>query len=655
MKEGEVHMAINNISSYYSAQVRLSGLATGLDTDSLISQLMSVERIPLNKIIQKRQIAEWKRDDYREITNLLKRFKSEFFDILNKDNYMFSQSTYKKYTAVSTDSAYVIASGTSESVPGDYKVTVNKLATADRAVSSGNVTKDLTGAPQDYSLSGKKIKITLDGVTRELTLDNYTNLDDLVGKAGTGLQALVDTAFGSGKIKVSNSDGQLKFETTGGASKITLLNGSTSDGLEQLGFVSGSSNRISTNETLENLASKFASGLSFDGNDNLVFTINSKTFAFSKNTTLASMMNTINSDSTANVNITYDEVTDKFIITAKQTGAGDNIRIQQIGGTFFTQGTAGAARIDTANPIVLADGGQQGEDAEITINGQAIKRSSNTFTVNGVTYTILKEHTASNPDDTITVAQDVDGIYDKIKNFVDKYNEIIDKINSKLSEKYDRNYQPLTSEQKEAMSEDDIKKWEEKAKTGLLRNDSILQNIVYSMRKALSDAVSGVGINLSSIGITTGDYTQKGKLKIDEDKLKEAIRNDIDSVMNLFSKKSSVTSNIDLSYQESTQRYKEEGLAYRLFDIIEDNIRTIRDANGKKGILLEKAGMVGDASEFKNMLYEEIYSYGKRIVELEEKLIEKENRYYSKYATLEKLISQMNSQSSWLASLTTRG
>ena len=125
--------------------------------------------------------------------------------------------------------------------------------------------------------------------------------------------------------------------------------------------------------------------------------------------------------------------------------------------------------------------------------------------------------------------------------------------------------------------------------------------------------------------------------------------------MNLFSKKSSVTSNIDLSYQESTQRYKEEGLAYRLFDIIEDNIRTIRDANGKKGILLEKAGMVGDASEFKNMLYEEIYSYGKRIVELEEKLIEKENRYYSKYATLEKLISQMNSQSSWLASLTTRG
>ena len=125
--------------------------------------------------------------------------------------------------------------------------------------------------------------------------------------------------------------------------------------------------------------------------------------------------------------------------------------------------------------------------------------------------------------------------------------------------------------------------------------------------------------------------------------------------MNLFSKKSSVTSNIDLSYQESTQRYKEEGLAYRLFDIIEDNIRTIRDANGKKGILLEKAGMVGDASEFKNMLYEEIYSYGKRIVELEEKLIEKENRYYSKYATLEKLISQMNSQSSWLASLTTTG
>jgi flagellar hook-associated protein 2 len=640
-------MAISDISSY-NTRFRISGLATGMDTDQLISDLMRVERVPLDKIMQKRQLAEWKRDEYRDITSLLRGFKDEFFDVLKPDNYMLSQSTYKKFTAVSTDSAYVAASGTYGAVPGDYKVVVNKLATADRAVSSGNVTKALTGTPQNYSLSGKKIIITLDGVTRELTLDNYADLDDLIGKEGTGLQALIDTAFGPGKIIVSNSEGQLKFETTGGASKITLSRGTTDDGLEQLGFVSGSSNRINTNETLENLASKFASGLSFDENNNLVFTINSKTFTFSNTTTLSSMMNTINSDSTANVNIIYDEVTDKFTITAKQTGAGDNIKIHQIGGTFFTQDTAGAARIDTANPIVLADGGQQGEDAEVTINGQTIKRSSNTFNVNGIVYTILKEHTESNPDDTITVAQDVDSIYDKIKKFVDKYNEVIEKINSKLSEKYDRDYQPLTSEQKDVMNEDDIKKWEEKAKTGLLRNDRLLQDIVYNMRKALSDMVSDVGISLSSIGITTGAYSEKGKLKIDETKLKDAIRNDADSVMNLFSKKSAITDNININYQQRAQRYSEEGLAYRLYDIIEDNIRTIRDANGKKGLLLEKAGMQGDASEFKNLIYDEIYYYDGRISELEKKLIQKENRYYQKFAALEKAISQMNAQSNWL-------
>jgi len=650
-------MAVNSIYSYTN-KFRIGGIATGLDTDELVNQLMRVESIPLNKIKQKKQLAEWKRDDYRSIISLLQSFKNEFFDILKPDNYMLSQSTYKKFTTTSTNSNFVTATGTSSANPGSYKVTVKALATADKAVSSGTVTRSLTsvnvitsGAESDVvKASGKKINITLDGVTREITLGTYTETTTVADLAAD-LQAKIDSAFGSGKVTVTEAEGRITFATTGGASKITISSGSTSDGLANLGFTSKASNRINTSETLENLASQFASGLTFDSNGNLVFSINSKEFKFSKTTTLSSMLNTINSDPTANVNIIYDEVTDKFIITSKQTGDGDNIRISQKGGTFFSEGaTAGAIKIDVANPIVEADGGQQGRDAEVTIDGETIKRSSNTFTVNGVTYTLLKEHTADNPYDTITVAQDVDGIYERIKNFVDKYNEMISTINSKLSEKYDRSYQPLTDEQKEQMTEDQIKKWEEKAKTGLLRNDQILQNIVYNMRRALSDSVQGVSINLSSIGITTGSYEDKGKLKIDEQKLKEAIRNNPDEVMKLFSQKSSsVDSNIDLTSEQRNLRYKEEGLAYRLFDILEDNIRTTRDKYGNKGLLLEKAGAVGDASEYKNALYKEISDYNEKIAELTKKLITKETQYYAKFAAMESAIAKMNAQSNWLS------
>lgn len=633
-------MSISGMSNMINTRFRLSGLATGLDTDQIISDLMRAERVPLDKIYQKKQLAEWKRDSYRDITNLLRGLKDEFFNTLKPSSNMLLQSTYKKFTSTSTDSAVVTVSGSSSAIPGAHTVKVTNLATADIAVSSSNVSKELTGSPTAYALSGKTINITLDGVTREIAMDDYTDLDNMINKAGTGLQALVDTEFGSGKIVVSNSGGQLKFETTGGSSRITLASGSTNDGLTDLGFTSGSSNRINTSDTLESLASKFAGGLTFDGSDNLVFTINSKQFTFSKTTSLSSMMSTINSDETAKVNITYDEASDKFMITAKQTGAGDNIKISQTGGTFFD----GASKISTANPVTT-----EGEDAVALIDNQTITRSSNSFVLNGVTYTLLKE---SAVEQTVTLNQDVDGIYNSIKSFVDKYNEVIGKINEKLLEKYDRNYQPLTEEQKDAMKEDDVKKWEEKAKTGLLKNDRLLESIVTNMRKALFDDISGVSATLTSIGINTGLYAEKGKLTIDENKLKSAIQNDPDGVMNLFSKQSTTHpgSVRTLTAEQRTVRYQEEGLFYRLYDIVEDNISIYRDSNDKKGMLLEKAGITGDTSEYKNLIYEEIKDYDKRISAFNDRLIDKENAYYKKFAALERIMSEMNSQGAWLAS-----
>jgi flagellar hook-associated protein 2 len=750
MKEGE-DMAINGLNST-STFMRLSGLGTsGLDTDSVVSQLMKAERVPLDKLTQKKQLSQWRQDDYRGITNILRGFKSDYFDVVKPSNYMLSQATFKKLTAASSDSTVVTASGGLDAVAGSHTITVNKIASAEKIISGDNVTKALEATPLSTSLSGQKINVSLDGVTKEITLDNYSSLDDLITKVDTGLQAVLDRAFGAGKIAVSNASGKLRFDTTGGAGKIVLTSGSTSDGLSNLGFVSGASNRISVSDTLEVLADKMGTALVFS-NDQVSLTINNQAFIFDKTTTLSSMMNTINSNSLANVNLSYNDVDDKFIITSKQTGAGENISLSESGSNFFTAAgfnsvTGGSAEaalqnytggnnkgfsvsidgvlkditlvndysVDPlnggANPpyldndtafaalsqdiktqiesqfsgktvsvsvtngnlsISLTSGGSslsvgepssgtsaltdlglsatyiQGEDASVVLDNQTLIRSDNKFTVNGVSYTLIKEN--PNIGQTVTLTQDVDSVYDSIKKFVDKYNEIIGTINGKTDEKYDRDYQPLTEEQKDAMNDTDITSWETMAKTGLLHNDSILQSITREMRTALSDSVLGISTSLSAIGITTGNYADKGKLIIDETKLKDALQKDSDSVMNLFTKQSSITSNLNISEVDRATRYTEEGLAYRLSDIIDKNITTIRDSSGRKGILLEKAGIPGDLTEYTSEIFKQITDFDTRISSLNVKLADKENAYYAKFTAMEIALEKMNSQSNWLAS-----
>lgn len=639
-------MAVNNINS---SLMRLTGLGgSGLDTDTIIANLMKADRIPLDRLYQKRQLAEWKQDDYRSITNLLRGLKDDFFNVLKPTSNMLSQSSYKKFTGTTSDSSIVTVTGSASSAAGSHTVTVINLATADKAESAGGVTDPLIGnAVADYNLSGKKLQITLDGVTREITLDNYSftagtpATSDIVSKDSTGLQALVDTAFGSGKINVSyDGDTQkLEFKSIGGASKITLAGG---DALDELGFTAGASNRLNTNKSLEELRTAFASGLTFDTAGKLKFKINSAEFTFDKSVSLASMMNSINSNASANVSIQYDETTDKFVITSKQLGDGDNIKIDAASqqGSFF--GAGGASGINTGSAAT-----SQGVDATVKIDDQLLKRGGNSFTVNGVTYNLLKAHT--NPgtqSETVSITLDTDAIYNNIKSFVDKYNEVISTINSKLGEKYDRDYPPLTDEQKSEMKDDDIKKWEDKAKTGLLKNDSLLQDIVYNMRRALYDSVGGISTNLSAIGITTGTYSEQGKLIIDETKLKAAISNDPEGVTELFSKSSDISYSDTLTSAQRAQRYSGEGLAYRLSDIIDDNIRTV----GGKGKLLVKAGIPGDRTEYDSLLYDEIDGYDKDISSLVDKLADKETNYYTKFSAMEEAISRMNAQSSWLSS-----
>lgn len=637
-------MATNGINST-SSLLRLTGLGgSGLDTDTIVKQLMTAEKIPLNKLYQKRQLAEWKRDAYREITNKLRDLKDTYFNIAKSTSNLMSATSFRKFAGTTSNSAYVTVSGNAESVAGSHTVSVVRLATAGKAVSADGVTDALEGnAVSNFNLSGTKIQITLDGVTKELTLDNYSSTgSEIISKSGTGLQALVDNAFGAGKIVVGYDEGtkKLSFDTNEGSHRITLSNGSSNNGLAALGFASGASNRLDITKSLESLSSSFVNNLTFNSQGKLKFTINSKEFTFDKSVSLSIMMNAINSDTTAKVNIKYDETADGFVITSKQLGAGDNIIIGAVQeGNFF--GAAGASTIDI-DPATMEDG----KDAEAIIDEQRVIRNTNTFTLNGATFTLVKPHADPvSESETVSLSMNTDEIYNNVKGFVDKYNEVISFINTKLTEKYDRDYQPLTDEQKEDLSEEEIKKWETTAKTGLLKGDSLLQNIAYNMRNALTDSVAGMSTTLSSIGITTGEYSEKGKLLIDETKLKAAIESNPNAISELFTKESDISYSAANTAALRSQRYKNEGLASRISDILNDNIRTV----GGKGLLLEKAGIQGDTTEYTNLIYKQIDNYDDSISEMIDKLNDKEDRYYAKFTALEKYISQMSTQSSWIS------
>lgn len=626
-----------SISSIGYEKMRLSGLATGMDTDAVVANLMKLEKAPLNKLEQKKQLAEWKTDSYREITNSLRSFKDKFMDVLSPTNYMLSGDKFRQFDITSSDSTEVTASSTASATSGTHTVKITNLATA-AIRETGTISSSLsgsgamtTGVDSDVvNVSGKDIKITLDGVNKSITLGAFTDTSTVLDVVND-LQTKIDTEFGVGKITVSETGGVLNFAETGGTTKITLESGATDDGLSYLKYTSGDSNRINRSHTLETIANQNpALGLTFSS-DEISITINEQSFTFSKDDTLSSVMNSINSDSEAKVTMSYDEVTDKITFTAKQMGTGNTADIQDTSGTFFSS-------------VLTA-----GEDATFEIDGQSLTRPSNNVEVNGIRYTLLGE---SGVEKTISLTKDVDSIYDSIKTFIDDYNEIIGNINDKLSEKYDRNYQPLTAEEKESFSEDDLKSWEEKAKTGLLRNDSILSKIATDMRKAIYDSVSGVSGILSDVGISTGIYKDKGKLTINEDKLRDAITNNSDKLESLFVKKSDTHSlySRTLTSTERTTRYNEEGFINRIYDIIEDNTSILLDSDGNKGILLQKAGIDSDSSSFNSSLFKEITDYNTRIYEMTERLYDKEDSYYKRFSAMEAAINKMNSQSSWLSS-----
>jgi len=510
--------------------LRITGLATGLDVDNMVKQLMQAERVKVDKVKQDKQLIEWKQELYREIIGDLMSFKNTYFDVLNKDKYILSSNNLTPYTVSIDSNAPLKVSATSDAQTGQYEIKVLNLAKSAGVNKNLNDGATLDSKLSDVDINASFIKINYNGVEKEISLDSSMKLRDLINKIN------IETA-GAVKARFSELTKTLTFETSKTGSSASL----------NVSFL--------------------------DSNKNVIETLN---------------------------------------------GQGQNaiVSIKEPGNSNFIQ----------------------------------VEKETNTFTIDGVVYT-LNGVTEGDVSIKFTVNINSQPVIDKIKEFVNKYNEIIDKINKKLSEKRNYSYKPLTEDQKKELKEDEIKKWEEKAKEGLLKGDSILENLVFNLRQAFFEKVEGIGITLQEIGLSTSsDYTQKGKIVIDETKLKTALETRGQEVINLLVKTSDIAYDPNKTYSSRQDRNKQIGIFQRIKDILEDNIRTTRNSSGKKGVLLEKAGVKGDVTEFNSLLSKEIKEKERLISDLEKKLFDKQEKYYKDFAKLEKAMQKFNDQANWLYS-----
>ncbi|MDC3416133.1 flagellar hook-associated protein 2 [Aquibacillus salsiterrae] len=514
---------------------RISGLASGMDTETMVRDLMKAERAPLDKMQQEKTWMTWQRDAYRDMNKL-------FFDLDNQMLDMKLQKTYSPKTSSSTNSGAVTATASASAQNGTYDINVTQLAS--RAA--------------NYSQTG----ISADPA-------NKINLN---GK-------LIDQKFASGNITAGTQSFNFStFDKTG-------------------------------SETVH-------------------------TVEFTDQNTMNEVFQKIKDASGGKVRAFYDGEQDKVILERTESGDfnqsglyyGAEIGFTSTSASFLTDTLQIAAEKQVEQPdgtFVTTRAETGGTNAKFTYNnGYQVETTNNSYTLDGITYNFTN---VTNGNATISVNNDVEASMKSITEFVDQYNTLIETVNGSLREERYRTYKPLTDAQKEEMSDKEVELWEQRAKSGVLRSDSILSGGLNNMRQDWYSSVENGGqfSHLSEIGIeTSSNYRDGGKLIINEDKLRQALQNNPEDVRKLFS-----------NDVEGNGR----GIINRLEDSIEKTMKNIEGRAGKSTQTLEQYTM-GKRMKFLDT----------RINAFQDKLVQIEDRYWRQFTAMEKAIQRANQQSAYL-------
>nr|WP_300129254.1 flagellar filament capping protein FliD [uncultured Butyricicoccus sp.] len=536
--------------------------------------------------------------------------------------------------------------------PGDDGIDLSKEGSL--VVSNRPITEDVLkqAVSNRELLSGRTIQISLNGVSAKITLPTYKEGEDENWSEDELLKSIndqLDKTFGAGKVNVSNEateDGQIKlqFNLGNGASNsndVLRVSGGDFYALTVLGLESGQGNRINLDQSLAEYLGKTEDTLT---EDDLKLTINGTDIQLEKDMTLREMMNAINS-SDADVSMTYSELSDTIRLTSTQTGSGRDVDIQD---SELARKLFGTGKGNEGNITI-----EKGQDAvlDVTVNGDSmtLTRSSNEVNIDGLKVTLKDEFgyddkgvLVKGEEVSFTSAPKTDDMVTAIKEMVEDFNKMIQDVYKEMSTKPDSDYQPLTDEQKEEMSEDQIEKWEEKAKEGLLFGDSLLRSLQSSLRTVFSSG-GETSKQLERMGITF-EYSMSsgdgGKLSLDEDKLRAVIESDVESVKQVFTAVEGT--------DENGNRVK-GGVMTEMKKILDQYAST---SIATPGSLVARAGSSYSANSLlDNTLKNQMDSIDDILDTLNDKLQDQIDRYNSKFTQLEVLISQMNAQSGQLSGM----
>jgi flagellar hook-associated protein 2 len=640
--------------------LRITGIATGLDVDAMVKKMMAAEQVKVDKAKQAQQLIVWKQQAYQDIISSIKDLQDSFFDTLNPSSNMLSQSIYNNLSTSSTNEAAVTTTAKAGAVTGSYTVDVSQMAQG-AVISSANSLNTEFKVTNASNWSGQSIYLSTDGgaTSQQIDLSGYSatgdNTKDLPNLAATINSQISGNSALNGKVSASYvQDGTNNYikltpltSTAVQITPATTVNDITSAASLPVNLTSASLNTkltalkgtLNTNLTLS---------LNYNGKAVDVTLDNS---AAGKNgaATINDLITAIETKTGGQVTAKFDDITGKFMLQTTNTGSTASLSIT---GDNVSGDLTGALGIS---------GSTQGSDAvvQITAPGGAVStvtQNTNNFTLNNITYSLNGIGTSS-----ISITSGTKDAHDKIKAFLDKYNAIIDKIQTKLNEKKDYNYPPLTDAQKSAMKDSDITAWNTKAQQGILRNDDNLKKLLSDLRSAFVTPVTDASGNRitsiyfgsygsSAIGIDTpsgsSSATDGDKITIvDDTKLNDAILNHSDDLIKLFTTSVTDSKNNLISSQS--------GIFSRIDDILKKNVGAT-GTSYNSSILTKYANVQDDYSAYGgggSTLPDQIYYQQLMITKLTDAMNTKQEQYYQQFSQLETAMNTMNAQQAQLSSL----
>lgn len=536
--------------------IRITGMNSGLDTESIISELVKAKSTKRDSLVKAQTKLQWKQDAWKELNTKVYSFYSKTLS-----NMRLESDYLKKTTKVSNSTAASVITG-ANAVNGVQTLKIDQLA------KSGY----LTGGKLETDENGK-------------TVTSSTKLTDITG------------------VETNNT---IKLNVGGKESNITV----TAD--------------MTVNDLVKELKNAGLNA-SFDEK-------NQRFFVSSKETGAAGDFG-ITGDAAEALGIFALKGTEK-VNYQKYCTYNDTDGIWEVNGDYDTLSEAEKAEADNAVVMLNKNKGAtkiDGQDAEITLNGAKFTSTTNTFEINGLTITA---NTVTEEEFTISTENDTEGIYDMIKNFFTEYNALINEMDSLYNADSASGYEPLTDDEKEAMTESEIEKWEEKIKDAILRKDSTLSSVSSAIKNVMLQGVkmsNGTQMYLSDFGINTLGYfnaadNEKNAYHIDGDPddtntsgngdvLKTAIANNPDQVVEFFT-----------------------NLSKNLY--------------AKLGDMMKKTEYSSSFTLYDNLSMQEEYDdYTTKIADQEDKITAYEDRYYSKFSAMETALAKLSSKESAISGL----